>query len=281
MMRPKNETKNQCIKTWIDYPKDMQEPGLAIEIDNGRPVELLDLTESFTALANEYLRHLQRTHPEDSASEVRLYVKDIRAGSIIANLIALSPGIFEGLSYFNTVVSFSTFLKESYDFLTGKVSKKPENLEKKTLENLHKIVEPIAKDSASQLNISSVNGPFNVFFNIGSAESNQAQNGIARLLRNDPSSSTKLHQRVLLYWYQARNDAKSASGDKGIIESISHLPVKVICATDSIKMDMILDKENPFKEAYIVDVAIETINDKPMVYKVITVHDKVPRTDDT
>lgn len=275
MIAPLDRDNPNWPASWIGYPLGMDEAELTIEVKNARPVELLDLTGSLTALANEYMRHLQRSHPEDSASEVRLYVKEIHSGSIIASLMAASPGIIQGVSYVNSVVSFSNFLKKSYDFLTGKTAEKPDDLDKKTLENLYQIVEPIAKDSGSQLNINTVNG--NVYYNVTSAEANQAQNAIARLKHDDSAVTTRLHQQVLLYWFQARNDAKSTAGDKGIIESISAAPVKVICATDSIKMDMILDKENPFKEAYIVDVAIETINDKPMVYKIIAVHEKVPR----
>ena len=82
---------------------------------------------------------------------------------------------------------------------------------------------------------------------------------------------------ALLYWHQARNDARSTTGDKGIIESISDMPVKVICMKDSLKTEMILDIQNPFKEAYIVDVAVETINGKPAVYKIMAMYDKIPR----
>jgi len=52
---------------------------------------LLVLTASLAAFANEYMRHLQRDHPEDSAAEVRLYVKEIHTGSIVASLMAASP----------------------------------------------------------------------------------------------------------------------------------------------------------------------------------------------
>jgi len=257
------------------YPIGMDTAEITVEIRNIRPVELLDLTSSLAALANEYLRHLQRSHPEDSAAEVRLYVKEVHTGSIVASLMAASPQILQGLSYVNSVVSFSKFLKISYEFLTGQSKEKPEQLDRKSLENLNQILEPTAKDGGSQLNIGTHNGP--LFLVITSAEANQAQNAVTRLLKDASTTSTRLHQKVLLYWYQARNDSKSTAGDKGIIESIAAFPVKVICATDTIKIDMIFDKENPFKEAYIVDVAIETINDKPVVYKILAVHEKVPR----
>jgi hypothetical protein len=258
----------------VGYSWGMQEAEFTIEVKNTRPIELLDLTASLTALANEYQRHLNRDHAEDAASEVRLYVKEIRSGSVIAELMAASPTIMQGLSYVNTVISFSTFLKKSYDFLTGKSEEKPAELDRKALEHLSQIVEPIAKDNGSQLIIGTVNG--NVYY-VTSAEANQAQNTVNRLLRDETTTATKYHEKVLLYWHQARNDARSTTGDKGIIESISELPVKVICMKESLKVEMILDIENPFKEAYIVDVAVETINGKPVVYKVMALYDKVPR----
>ena len=260
--------------TNVGYSRRMQEAEFTIEVKNTRPIELLDLTASLTALANEYQRHLQRDHAEDAASEVRLYVKEIRTGSVIAELMAASPSIIQGLSYANTVVSFSTFLKKSYDFLTGKSDAKPVELDRKALEHLSQIVEPIAKDNGSQLNIGTLNG--NVYY-VTSAEANQAQNTANRLLKDESTSATKYREKVLLYWHQARNDARSTTGDKGIIESISEMPVKVICMKDSLKAEMILDIENPFKEAYIVDVAVETINGKPVIYKIMKLHDKVPR----
>jgi hypothetical protein len=38
-----------------------------------------------------------------------------------------------------------------------------------------------------------------------------------------------------------------------------------------------LEDENPFRMAYIVDVAVETINGRPVVYNVLAVHEKLER----
>ncbi|MBC7435263.1 MAG: hypothetical protein H7332_04245, partial [Bdellovibrionales bacterium] len=159
-------------------------------------------------------------------------------------------------------MSFSTFLKKSYAFLTGKSDSRPAELDAQALKTPSSIVEPIAKDNGSQSNIGTVNG--NVYF-ITSQEANQAQNAVARLLRDETTTSTRLHHQVLLYWYQVKNAKNSATGDRGIIESIADYPVKVICAHDSLKIEMILDRKNPFKSAYIVDVGVETLNGKPAV----------------
>lgn len=250
------------------------EADLKIELLNRRPVELLDLTASFNGLGQEYLRYIQAEHPEDAASDVRLYVQEIRPGSILASLAAISPQLMQGVSYANSVVSFAKHLKGAYDHLTGIKDLPKVDLSKPALQNLAQIVEPVAKDAGSQLNIGTVNG--NVVFNINSQEANAAQNTINRLLRQEPPSST-IHEKVLLYWYQARAEAGNRAGDKGIIESISPEPVRVICATDDVKRQMVLSAANPFKEAFVVDVVVETMRAKPALYKIIRLHDRFER----
>jgi hypothetical protein len=252
----------------------MIETELTITINNKNPVELLDLTNSFLGFADEFQRYILENDLEAAAADTKLYVKEIKAGSIIAELAVLSPQLIQGISYANTAISFTKNLKTAYDYLTGKSEDKPK-LDKSSLHNLNKIIEPIAKDSASQLNIGTING--NVILNISSTEANAAQNVIHKLISANESVSVKLHEKVLLYIYQARADAHSKSGDKGIIESIALYPVKIICVTDEIKMKMILNKENPFKEAYIVDVGVETINGKAAVYKIIALHEIMDR----
>lgn len=249
---------------------------ITLKIDNKKPIELLDLTASLAALGSEYLRHIEQEHPEDQASEVRLYVNEIRTGSVLATLAAASPQIIEMGTYALSVISFVEKLSEAYGFLTG-LGRKPDNLDKKMLENLSSIVEPIAKDAGSQLNIGTNNG--NVFLVVTSNDANRAQNTIHRLLEDEATTSTRYHEKVVLYWHQARNDVKSGAGDRGIIESISDAPVKVMCVNERIKQQMVLDVENPFREAYLVDVAVETIKGKPAVYKVMALYDKIPRDD--
>ena len=95
-------------------------------------------------------------------------------------------------------------------------------------------------------------------------EASAIQNNIQRLIQEMREPVTGMHLNVLLCWYQARNISVSGPGDKGVIESISPNPVKVVFSTDTIKTTMLLEDENPFRMAYIVDVAVETVNGRPM-----------------
>jgi hypothetical protein len=247
-----------------------------IEIQNQQPVELVDLTNSLLSLADEYKRFSGRQDVAD-AEDVRLYIKEIRSGSIIADLMAVAPGVLPYVGYATNLLNFSIYLGKAYNFLVGRSVLKPAALQKVNYENLSSFVEPVAKDNASQLNChTTINGNVTYNLNITSLEANAVQNRAKREISLMKEPIARIKEKVLLYWYQARNDPKSKAGDKAIIENIQPSPVKVIFDSDHVKSQLIYG-ENPFLSAYIVDVEIETIKDKPVVYKVLNVHERIDR----
>jgi len=246
---------------------------LTVEIKNSQPVELVDLTNSLLGLADEYKRFLVLRDGPVAAEQIKLYVKEIRTGSIITELIAIAPGALPFIEYAITIIDFSTFLNSVMNFFLGKTNKSPE-IDKRSYENFSKFLEPVAKDGGSQLNChTTINGDVNVFLNIASNGANALQNKFRKEIELINEPITGLKEKVVLYWYQARNDPKSRAGDRAIIESISKGPVKATIA-EGIKSEMLTGPENPFQLAYLVDVEVETINDKPSVYKVSKVHEK-------
>jgi hypothetical protein len=143
-------------------------------------------------------------------------------------------------------------------------------------ENFAGFVEPIAKDNASQLNVNTViNGNPTLMFNLSSIDANAAQNAAKREIGMLREPSTGLHRNVVLYWYQAKKDITSQTGDRVIIESLYPQPVKVIFDNEIVKTHMLLGVENPFMSAYRVDVAVETIGGKPILYKIMNMHERI------
>jgi hypothetical protein len=64
-----------------------------IKYDNGRPVELSDLGESFRALGRQYEEYVNRAGFDQQPSNAKLYIAEVRAGSIIVVLKnLLEPG---------------------------------------------------------------------------------------------------------------------------------------------------------------------------------------------
>jgi len=255
----------------------MEEPAkLNIEIKNNGPIELVDLTKSLLALADEYKRHLVRSEDSIFVNDIRLYVNEIRTGSIIASLIAMAPMALPLLENANTVADFTLYLKSAFNFLLGKETNKPA-LEKANYENLAQILEPVAKDNGSQFNINTFNNSGPIVIKLDSLNANAIQNSIAREIAALQTPMTGNHEKVLLYWYQARNDIRNQNGDKAIVESIYSGPVKTIFANEDIKSKILSSSENLFTRAYIVDVSVETIQNKPAVYKIIEMHESIER----
>lgn len=254
---------------------------LVIEIKNKNPVELIDLARSMMSLGDEYKRFLAGYEPSYAeADDARLYIRQIRSGSIITELVALAPYTLPLIEHADTVIEYTKQLKSVYEWFIGKSDIKPSGIEKKTLENISTIIDPTAKDHASQINFGAINiqGDLVVNLEINSTEANAAQNSIRRELDLMKEPITGIHREVLMYWAQARNKPEgSSAGDKAKIESIYKGEVKVRFANDGLKTKMLYEEPHPFNKAFIVDVSVETVNDRPALYKVLELHDVIDK----
>lgn len=249
---------------------------LRIEINNERPVELLDLAKSMFSMSDEYKRFLMTNQQSADPDHVKLYIKQIYSGSIITELVSLAPSILPAMiDHAGIVLEYTKYIKFLYElFIEDKDHSK--QVDKTTLENLNNILEPVAKDSGSQMNIGAINmsGESVINLYINSRNANAAQNSIKRRLNAIKEPITGIHNDVVMYWAQARNDPNgSKAGDRARIESIYGGEVKVKFINDHIKLKMLYEEPHPFSKAFVVDVAVETINDKPVLYKILELHD--------
>ena len=201
---------------------------LTVEIQNQQPVELLDLTTSLLSVGDEY-RRFATSHGLVGAEDARFYIQQIRTSSIIADLVPVVAATLPLLDHVNNVIQFAQYLKVAYNVLLGYPAGRPPQLDKRSLENLSRILEPIVKDRGSQIHISAnhinFNAPVQMTFN--HIEANAIQNTVQRRIQEMQEPVTGIHRNVLLYWYQARNTPSSSPVDRGIIESISSNAVKV------------------------------------------------------
>ena len=251
---------------------------LTVEIQNQQPIELLDLTTSLLSVGDEY-RRFATSHGLVGAEDARFYIQQIRTSSIIADLVPIVGATLPLLDHVNNVIQFAQYLKVAYNVLLGYPSGRPPQLDKRSLENLSRILEPIVKDRGSQIHISAnhinFNAPVQMTFN--HIEANAIQNTVQRRIQEMQEPVTGIHRNVLLYWYQARITPSSSPVDRGIIESISSNAVKVAFSDETIKAMMLFEDKNPFCMAYVVDVSVETIEGRPALYNVLAVHDKFER----
>ncbi len=109
---------------------------LVFEIKNTLPVELTDLTNALSSLAKEYEAFAYSDESNlDGAyrSETRLYVKAMRTGSIISELVPYAPTLLPILSEANTVIGFAKHLKASIEVMLGSKKAAKANVSTPTL----------------------------------------------------------------------------------------------------------------------------------------------------
>jgi hypothetical protein len=252
----------------------MSESKLIIKIDNKRPIELTDFTDSFNSLGEEYYKFLSESNHFSLSSETKLYIKEIKSCCIITELTDLVPLVLPFIENTNSVIEFTKFLKNSFEYFLGKTEQKPKEFDLKDCNNFNNIIKPIAKDNGSNVIYTGECQVANITINMNfnSIEANAIQNGIIKEKEKLKEPEKKTEKKVLFYWDTAKYDEKSKSMDRGFIDSIYKNPLKVVCE-ELIKSQMLNTKENPFHLAYIVDVEILEIKNIPIVYKIIAVYD--------
>lgn len=247
---------------------------LVIEIKNQQPLELLDLTKSLVSLASQFNSYVSKNGDSKENREAKLYVKEIRSGSVILELIEMATiGIIPFLENVNTIIGFAQYTKKAYNYFLGKSDEKPD-LSMTDYKELSQIVNPVANDNGSQINMSTtINGNVEVHVHLNSLEANAIQNIFEKEIKaiKTPDMSDDTKTKVLLTWFQARNDMRSNVGNKGIIEDLSAKPMNIIIDDDAIKDEM-LHKENPFTTVFVVDVKLQHVNGKIAAYKVVKLH---------
>jgi hypothetical protein len=253
---------------------------LTVELQHKAPVELGELSASLTALAESYARYVESQGIAADGDAVRLYIREIRSGSVIADLVAmagLTPAILDyGTTVTRSVVGFARSLKDLIDFFSGSIKAAPEGMTKRDADDLGRILQPVIQDSAGAMNIIAREGStvqVNIALTSDKAAGVKARADHYVAMQRLPDAGVR--QGVLFYWHQARGAAAATTGDRGVIESIARGPVKVRFANTESKEAML--GEALFRKAYVVDVNVETIAGKPTLYTILRVIESFDR----
>lgn len=245
---------------------------LEITINNKKPVALADLTLSLLAFNQQFQKFIETETAQSAATD--LFIKEVRSGSIVVELVSQTLGTLPLFWEGGSLTEWVKQTKEILDWLIGLREKPPKELSKQDLQQWHSIIEPVAKDSGCQMNISvSDNGQVINQFIFGSQDANVAQNNIKRLISERDTPIDHIHRKKVMTWNQAKFDSQSNTGDKAIIEDITKKAIKVIFDNAVEKKNMLASDDRfskPWHElAYVVDVAIQTINGEPKMYTIL------------
>ena len=252
---------------------------LEIIINNKNPVVLTDLTMALLGVGQQFERFIENETNEQHAASSELFIKDVRSGSIIVELVAQAIPVIPLLWQGGSLLEWANHAKSVIEWLTGKLANPPKDLTKQDLKQWSNILEPVAKDHGSQMNFTVSNGGqvINQIF-ISSEQANAAQNQIKREIGKLEEPDDHMQRKRVMVWYQSKFDSSSSTGDKAIIESISKTPVKVIFENNAVKKAMLAGDSRYPKQwhelAYIVDVKVQTVKDIPKVYTIINYYDE-------
>lgn len=280
---------------------------LQVNFDVDQPVELVQLTLALQAMARDYRRyandHLRESGNKVSDDDIRLYVTNVRSGSIIAELgsaasvmgtflplINVSP-LFTGyVEFFGASVQYFRGLAKRTDLKASDITA--------TKAAAQAVADVMAVAAAqrggsfklgAKIGAKSADGSeFAAQITITSEEAAEAQRGALIAQKVLDYRGDADFPNVLLYFQRTSTTAPKSGGrtdDKAIINSISPnaLPVHFASALDAARVaDMKADpKQNPFKAAFRVDVNVETDrNQVPRFYRVLQIHEVIRDDDD-
>lgn len=258
---------------------DVAESKLTVEIHNIKPIELGDLANCFFALGAQFSKFAD-AHPDHRyPHEGKLYVKEVRKGSVIAELIAYAPVVVASASEANAIFDFGVHLRNLIDYFSGSKSALP-SVDVKDCENVAAIAKVAASDQGSNI-IFLVSGNGNHFdFGMDSkkAFSVRQRATLEKDKREHPTSA--LRERVTLFWYQTRNALKKNAGDRAVIDEISPKHVKVIFLDDTVKARILESEDNMYHQAYVVSVIASFRDGQPISYKIVALHETFPIEED-
>ena len=145
--------------------------------------------------------------------------------------------------------------------------------------DLSQIVNPIAKDSSSQLNVNvTVNGNnITNYVNIDSNSSNALQNILKTEIKDKQElKNGDVIENAIMTFSQTKNKISGKGGNKAIIDdALPNKPINVIFQDQNVKKEIIKGEENPYNFSYQVDVKIKTSDNKIVAYEVLKLHDKL------
>jgi hypothetical protein len=255
----------------------MQDIRLQVRVNNTMPMELSDLTSSLTALNNQYVAYIRRHRDGNIGGEAKLYVKEVRKGSAIFELTDILPAaVLPFMENANTIIGFAGYIRDAVQFLLG-INKVKPDLNVNDCRNISDLFNPITADNGGSINVGTViNGDVTLYINTNSTEANAIQNAARReIKRLSAIEQTLIHERVIMTWLQTNSDINNNTKNKGVIDSV--LPgkaLKILFEDEVIKRDMLYGNENPLITAYVVDVKVETSQDKPVAYRIVKLHEK-------
>lgn len=262
---------------------------IELTLDLAEPAELFDLIGAFTAIANQFERYIREEHPQFVDADSRIFVKQIRAGSIIAELVPFIQPLIQNMDSALIVDGFVN----RYGGMLSRVfrGEKVPEAKKSDLDDFMRQTAAIANDPNGSAVIASAEfhktkNETRAVVTFKTSEAKQAQEVIAIQQKEIDLKAYQLETNVLMVFWQSnlkQVEAGKRSGEKAIIEHVSDRPLAVIydseIAEEKIKHETKQGERNLYKLGFYVTCRVEKLQGKAVAYRISDVHDIIELPD--
>ncbi len=258
---------------------------ITINLKTKDPIELGDFVGTFVAIGNDYERFI-RARGLDQKVEAKIYVKEVRAGSIEADLLPWLSVFAPFISDAEKIMLVEDFVRRwggrLQALVRGRTSELPGTSEE--LKDWTKMVQAIANDPDGRATIQAArfeDGKRQIFAAVQftTAEARDAMSTIESQRKLIEGGGSESRSRALMIFTRSDvNDAKldRRSGDLVKIDEISDRSLPLIygsaLAEERIKHEIREADDNVFKKGFVVDVIVKYRSGTPVAYSVSHLH---------
>lgn len=262
---------------------------LELVIDLREPAELYDVVRSFTALGKQFDEYIRLEHPA-YAGETKIYVKEIRKGSIIAELIPVIQPLIQNM---DSVLVVDGFITRYGGLLTSYLrGQKREDARKSDLEDIMGQVAAIAKDpngsiAISSLEVDKTEKRTRVSMKFNTHESRKIEQEASNHKKEIEAKAYEVISNSLMVFWQSNvkdGGVGKRTGEKVMVEDVSSKPLAVVydsdLAEDRIKHETKDGDRNLYKLGFYINGRVERLSGRPVAIRVSDVIDIIELPDE-
>ncbi|HXT07180.1 MAG TPA: hypothetical protein VN715_09610 [Roseiarcus sp.] len=267
---------------------------IVVTIETREPIEIGNFVSAFTSISSQYSKFVKEYYPQFSP-DAKMSVKEIRAGSIIADLIPFAPllglndyiplmqqadVIIRFVRIYGATISvyFSPIPKDSA------VTRKDSGVTRSDLQDFLGSVAAIANDpnGSSKLEAAIFEDGKKKIRAAFAFNTVQARAAVESIEAHRAQLERKLHtshERVMMMFTQTNtknSPVDKHTGERVRIEEISDADLPLIygseLAEQHIKHEIKEEDDNVYKKGFIVDVFVVMKADRPVGYRVASLH---------
>jgi hypothetical protein len=274
-------------------------PYILVRLQTRNPIEIGDFVATFASVASQYDKFIRQAHP-DLSPQAQLFVRQVKAGSIIVELLPFLPYALFGADQIVTRLEQINAVNEFVKTYGEKLSRyfqigdpKVQPTTRSDLKDFMGSVEAIAKDPNGKATIQAVafedgKKKIKAAIRFNSNDAMRALEAIEAERRVLEGTDTADYQRVLMVFKQANvKGAQSANELVSGFRLSAFLIRSFRCyaselAEQRIKHEIAEADENVFRKGFVVDVNVEMRAGRPVAYRVTNLHQVIdlPNSDD-